>query len=85
MQKSININTLRNYINDFLITAISAAFPELEKNKINPILQVATRPGFGDYQSNCAMPLAKQLGANPREIALQIIKQINIENSKYNI
>jgi arginyl-tRNA synthetase len=30
---------------------------------------------FGDYQANCAMPLAKQLGMNPRELAGRIIEK----------
>ena len=29
---------------------------------------------FGDYQANCAMPLGKQLGRPPREIAAELIK-----------
>jgi arginyl-tRNA synthetase len=35
---------------------------------------------FGDYQANCAMPLAKQRGAgvNPREVATQIIQRLNV-------
>lgn len=28
---------------------------------------------FGDYQSNCAMPLAKRLGRPPREVAQQLV------------
>jgi len=33
---------------------------------------------FGDYQANCAMPLAKQAGLNPRELAAQIIAKLDI-------
>ena len=33
---------------------------------------------FGDYQANCAMPLGKQLGKPPREIAEQIIQQLDV-------
>ncbi|MBS0263070.1 MAG: arginine--tRNA ligase, partial [Planctomycetes bacterium] len=32
----------------------------------------------GDYQANCAMPLAKQRGGNGREIATQIVAQLSI-------
>ena len=35
-------------------------------------------PKFGDYQANMAMPLAKKLGKPPREIALQIVEQLDI-------
>ena len=33
---------------------------------------------FGDYQANCAMPLGKQLGKPPREIAEQLIQQLDV-------
>lgn len=35
-------------------------------------------PKFGDYQANCAMPLAKQLGQNPKELAARIIERLNV-------
>jgi len=31
---------------------------------------------FGDYQANCAMPLAKQLGKPPREIAADLVERV---------
>jgi arginyl-tRNA synthetase len=33
---------------------------------------------FGDYQANCAMPLAKQRGASPREMAAEIIARLDV-------
>src|SRR5579863_1491268 len=33
---------------------------------------------FGDYQANCAMPLAKQLGLPPRDVAAQIIARLDV-------
>ncbi len=38
----------------------------------------ATKPEFGDYQFNGAMALSKKLGANPREIAAQIIENMDL-------
>jgi arginyl-tRNA synthetase len=35
---------------------------------------------FGDYQANCAMPLGKQLGKPPREIARQIVEKLEIDD-----
>ena len=35
---------------------------------------------FGDYQANGIMPLAKHLKTNPRELADQIIKELNSYN-----
>tara|TARA_B100001175_G_scaffold20899_1_gene15597 strand:- start:2003 stop:3661 length:1659 start_codon:yes stop_codon:yes gene_type:complete len=43
----------------------------------------ASRPEFGDYQANGVMRLAKQLKINPRELANQIIDELN--NHKDNI
>jgi len=37
-------------------------------------------PKFGDFQANMAMPLAKQLGKPPREVAQQIIRELNIDD-----
>jgi arginyl-tRNA synthetase len=36
-------------------------------------VRAAQDPRFGDYQANCAMPLKKELGGNPRDIAQRII------------
>jgi arginyl-tRNA synthetase len=33
-------------------------------------------PKFGDYQSNCAMPLAKRLGRPPREVAQNLVASL---------
>ena len=35
-------------------------------------------PKFGDYQANLAMPLGKKLGKPPREIAAEIIAQLDL-------
>ena len=37
-------------------------------------------PQFGDYQANCAMPLAKKLDRTPREIAKQLISDIALDD-----
>jgi arginyl-tRNA synthetase len=33
---------------------------------------------FGDYQANCAMPLGKQLGKPPREVAQQLVTSLDL-------
>ena len=33
---------------------------------------------FGDYQANCAMPLGKRLGRPPRDIAAQLVEQLDV-------
>jgi arginyl-tRNA synthetase len=35
-------------------------------------------PKFGDYQANCAMPLAKQLGRPPRDVAAEIVGRLDV-------
>jgi arginyl-tRNA synthetase len=35
---------------------------------------------FGDYQANCAMPLARQAGKNPRELAQAILDRLSISD-----
>lgn len=37
------------------------------------------KAGFGDYQANCAMGAAKQMGKNPRELASQIVAALDLE------
>ena len=57
--------------------ALSAAFGD-EYAKIDPLLEKASNPKFGDYQSNVALSLAKRLGQQPRKIAEQIIQELNV-------
>ncbi len=33
---------------------------------------------FGDYQANCAMPLGKQLGRKPRDVAQEIVNRLEL-------
>ena len=44
----------------------------------DPLIRVAQDEKFGDYQSNVAMGLAKQLGRPPRDVAQAIIEQLTI-------
>src|SRR5437660_3993055 len=41
-------------------------------------LTPATDPRFGDYQTNAALVLGKQLGKNPREIAAKILEHLGV-------
>jgi len=42
------------------------------------ILVPASNPKFGDYQSNVALSLAKQLGQPPRAIAEQVVQHLDV-------
>src|SRR5579872_1866524 len=35
---------------------------------------------FGDFQANCAMPLAKKLGISPRETAERIVANLDVSD-----
>src|SRR3954462_2105453 len=37
-------------------------------------------PKFGDYQANFAMPLGKQLGKPPREVAAQLVAAAKLDD-----
>lgn len=58
-----------------LVAAFGAGYAGLD-----PILVPASNPRFGDYQSNVALSLSKQLGQPPRAIAEQIVAQLDVNN-----
>src|SRR5438105_3576874 len=41
------------------------------------LIRLAQDPRHGDYQANCAMPLAKVLGRKPQEIAREIAQRVD--------
>ncbi len=61
---------------------------EYLKKKINEcgykveevVLNISSRPEFGDYQYNGTMAMAKEYGKNPREIATEIVESIKKDN-----
>lgn len=59
--------------------AIRAVLGE-EFEDLDPLLNVTTTTAFGDYQANLAMSLAKRLSRNPREIAAQLVAELNLED-----
>ncbi len=58
------------------------AFPEAAQQAraggrpLDPQLAPASKPEFGDFQANGALPLAKPLGQPPRAIATAIVEQL---------
>ncbi|MEL6105802.1 MAG: arginine--tRNA ligase [Planctomycetota bacterium] len=43
------------------------------------LIRVAGNPKFGDYQSNCAMPLAKIVdGMGPRDVAAKLVERVDL-------
>ena len=66
--------TLENQLRE----AISRAFPELDVD-IDPKFAPASKPEFGDFQVNGALPLARYLRQAPRQIAKAIVDQLQLD------
>ena len=49
-----------------------------DANSLANLVKAAQDPKFGDYQANCAMPLAKQLGEPPRKVAERILANLDV-------
>lgn len=65
---------LKLQINHVIKEAFSKAGIEHEAMSVSE----ATKPEFGDFQFNGAMALSKKLGKNPREIATQLIDNLDL-------
>lgn len=59
--------------------ALEAAFGEQGRG-VDPAIRPSQNPTFGDYQANFAMGLAKQVGANPREIATKVVAALDVSD-----
>ena len=62
--------------------AMVKAFGASYKNK-DPMLTIATKPEFGDYQCNVALTLAKPIGLSPREVATQLATALDLNEIFY--
>ena len=70
-----------------ILSTIRARFrPALESvgaseiEKYLEMIKPSQDPQFGDYQANCAMPLGKQMGESPREIASRIVAALDLQD-----
>ena len=75
-----------------ILSTIRARFrPALESvdageiEKYLEMIKPSQDPQFGDYQANCAMPLGKQLGESPREVASRIVAALDLQNMCHQI
>jgi len=46
----------------------------------DPLIRQSSDEKFGDYQSNCAMGLAKKLGQKPRDLAATIVEHLAVDD-----
>ena len=66
---------------EFLNNSLVDVFDKLQYNKNYATFQYSDRPDLSDFQSNCAMPLCKELHKLPREIAENIKNELEKTNS----
>jgi arginyl-tRNA synthetase len=66
-----------------LRSALQRAFPDAAAQApgtgFDPQLAPASKPEFGDFQANGALPLAKPLGQSPRAIATAIVEELKAD------
>jgi len=68
-----------------LQAAMERAFPDAAAESraagrsLDPQLAPASKPEFGDFQANGALPLAKPLGLPPRKIAEAVVEQLKAD------
>jgi arginyl-tRNA synthetase len=67
-------------IRQILTERFSDAFREVAGSDAQPLIQLAGKPQFGDYQANGAMAAAKALQQNPREIAEKVIEAVRVDD-----
>ena len=65
-------------LNTQLRGSMQRAFPEVDA-LLDPQLAAASKPEFGDFQANGALPLAKPLKQAPRQIAAAIVEQLQAD------
>jgi arginyl-tRNA synthetase len=66
---------------DILEEKISAAMATaIERSDCAAILRPSTDPRFGDYQANGVMALAKEIRTNPRKLAEEVVKNLDVSD-----
>jgi len=52
---------------------------EVDPEPLLGMIRRSQDPKFGDYQANFAMPLGKQLGKPPRDVACEVVANLNVD------
>ncbi|HEX4131158.1 MAG TPA: arginine--tRNA ligase [Pirellulales bacterium] len=58
--------------------ALATMAPEADVPALVDMIRPTQDAKFGDYQANCAMPLGKRLGRNPRDVATEIVSRLQV-------
>lgn len=64
--------SIKQYLTELFQTTINKLFAI----DVDPLIQGASRPEYGDYQANFALRLAKTLQQKPLDIATQVINEL---------
>lgn len=67
------------HLSNIVQKTLESIVPE-DMHPIQPMLKPAGDKKFGDFQSNAALALAKQLKTNPRELATKIIEALKVDD-----
>ena len=73
------MNATQEHLREKLKHALGRAFGD-EYSDTDPILVPASNPKFGDFQANMALSLAKKLGQKPRDIANQVVENLDVSD-----
>jgi arginyl-tRNA synthetase len=76
------LSQLQDQFRDALQAIAGDRFSPAELAELVEMVRPSQDPKFGDYQANCAMPLAKKLGRPPRDIAADLAKHVS-ERSEF--
>src|SRR5690349_22092 len=71
------LERLRTQFRDALSAMAGDRLSATELAGLVEMVRPSQDPKFGDYQANCAMPLAKKLGRPPREIAAELANHLS--------
>jgi arginyl-tRNA synthetase len=71
------MNSIQDQLQQQLSQALKAAIGS-DVAALDTMIVPASNPKFGDYQSNIALPLSKELKQKPREIAQKILDNLDV-------
>lgn len=74
------MNSIENKLKSAIIEAVKKAF-DLELMNEDIVIEIPKDTSHGDYATNTAMRLTKQLRRNPREVANEIIANMDLESA----
>jgi arginyl-tRNA synthetase len=73
------MTNLRHLLSERMTDALAALLGQ-EGRAVDPLVRAAQDPRHGDYQSNCAMGLAKRSGGKPRDVAAALVERLAIDD-----